>query len=418
MPEEMPLLFSFESIKERVRASNLSARQNRNLYPIQEQATLTEIWDYLPCDCNGSCTCRRLGCTHHWRRKPSLAFADILDAFTRMFVDRGGHASLRRSVKDPSGMPTMVRPRDRGALEVLRRMDQGWRRLYGEAIRHNKTLICDRWCNDFLKRQWGFPVRQTTVYRAKEVSILLPDIGVPYDVASRRAILGALKHDVLTYYEMLARLRVVLLGTLQRENATLPEFRRLDAPHEQLPFDSTCVALPRAGFDYGDRYTPQERPISRIIDKCFYRPGSRDVHRCAKKRPCEELWEHTVLPLSGRGRPISWRSSSGGREVSWGTCRFALPDELIYDILHNYFLDDESWHPLGASMTDPMPSGLGEYIEQRFPGLTPRHASAIAAIMLHDGLIVCQGTSPIELRRVDAEQSGTRPQTARDCGHP
>ena len=46
----------------------------------------------------------------------------------------------------------------------------------------------------------------------------------------------------------------------------------------------------------------------------------------------------------------------------------------------------------GFSMTDPTPGGLGQWVEEnskRLNGLclTPRHASFIAAVMVHEGLI-------------------------------
>ena len=46
----------------------------------------------------------------------------------------------------------------------------------------------------------------------------------------------------------------------------------------------------------------------------------------------------------------------------------------------------------GFSMTDPTPDGLGQWVEEnskRLNGLslTPRHASFIAAILVHEGLI-------------------------------
>lgn len=48
--------------------------------------------------------------------------------------------------------------------------------------------------------------------------------------------------------------------------------------------------------------------------------------------------------------------------------------------------------PGGFSMTDPIPGGLGEWVElnsKRINGtsLTPRHASFIAAVLVHEGLV-------------------------------
>jgi len=69
----------------------------------------------------------------------------------------------------------------------------------------------------------------------------------------------------------------------------------------------------------------------------------------------------------------------------------------------NYFKDLAAWYPLGASMTAPANGGLGEYIQKNLSRLTPRYASAIAAIMVEQNLIECRGKKPIELRKLNTE---------------
>lgn len=103
--------------------------------------------------------------------------------------------------------------------------------------------------------------------------------------------------------------------------------------------------------------------------------------------------------LSGFGEPISLKKYLGGRRIYWGKTEFGLPDKYIDDILNNYFKDIKTWYPLGASMDNPIIGGLGEYIQNNFPSLTPRHASAIAAIMVDDNLIIHKGKKPIMLRK-------------------
>jgi hypothetical protein len=104
-----------------------------------------------------------------------------------------------------------------------------------------------------------------------------------------------------------------------------------------------------------------------------------------------------LYPLSGSGQPISW----DGKRVFWGKINFNLSGNLIDSILENYFKDSKTWYPLGASMTDPIKGGLGKYIQENFPPLTPRHASAIAAIMVQKNLIEFRGKKPIELRKLN-----------------
>lgn len=108
-----------------------------------------------------------------------------------------------------------------------------------------------------------------------------------------------------------------------------------------------------------------------------------------------------LYPLSGSGKPISWKNYNGGRRVFWGNIVFNLPNDLIENILDNYFKDFETWYPLGASETEPMRRGLGEYVQKNFPSLTPRHASAIAAVMVYDRLLEFRGKKPIVLRKLN-----------------
>lgn len=107
-----------------------------------------------------------------------------------------------------------------------------------------------------------------------------------------------------------------------------------------------------------------------------------------------------IYPLSGRGKKIVLRSYEGGKSVTWGDTLFKLPDSLVCDILENFFKNVDIWYPLGASMTEPSLDGLGYYIQSHYRSLTPRHASAIASIMVEDRLIKYRGAKPIELKRV------------------
>ena len=266
----------FETIRNRIANSNANASRNRNLYPIQEQATLSEIWEYVTCGCGSNCTCRKFGCSGHWKLRNDLVFNDILPAFLRTFVNKAYHSRLRDWV---SMRLESVPPRIKGALSVLENMKRNWGELYVRSSNWSKTLICDNWCDGFWKNQWNFKVRVTSVYRAKQFCILLPDIGIPYDIDSRTAILSSLSTDVSTYFEMLAELRDHIVGILEVENQTLPNFRKLDAPQEQLPFDCNLVSLRKKDFDYGVGYCPEDRPISRVVDKCFYQPGNKEADR-------------------------------------------------------------------------------------------------------------------------------------------
>jgi hypothetical protein len=105
-----------------------------------------------------------------------------------------------------------------------------------------------------------------------------------------------------------------------------------------------------------------------------------------------------IMPLSGKGQTINCIRYERGWRVTWGGTPITITDAIISDILNNYF-QEIKWYPLGASMTEPISGGLGEYLQLNHPPLTPRHASAIAAIMVQVGLLKFRGIKPIDFEK-------------------
>lgn len=101
-------------------------------------------------------------------------------------------------------------------------------------------------------------------------------------------------------------------------------------------------------------------------------------------------------PLSGLGNEIRYEH---GYIIKWRKTKFTVPDTLIDEILENFFTDKNKWYPLGASETDPMPKGLGSFVNSKSRKLNPRYASAIAAIMYEEKLIEAEGKRPILLKK-------------------
>jgi hypothetical protein len=393
-------LTNFLEIGQRIIGSNTIAAKNRNLYPIQEQATLLEVWKLVPCTCDSNCTCKKFGCEHHWVLKDNLMFEEILPAYLRMFVDKRLHRRILGWINGAIDFPNKIPSRGAGALSVLTGMKENFNEIYPQSLGHNKTLICDNWYNEFFRDRWNFSIRGKSIHEAKQFCLLLPDVCVPYDTGSRSEILKFFDANSLTYYGMLKNLREWVIKVMKHENKKLCDLRRLDSPQKQLPFSQDSISLKRDSFDYGNSYNPSERPISRVIDKVFYKPTTTetDKYKCAQADVISNGQE--LYPLSGKGQRIRWRDTKKSRIVEWGDTKFILSDELFDDVLDDYFKDTEKWYPLGASMTDPVHGGLGEYIQNNFPPLTPRHVSAIAAIMVQEGLIEFRGKKPIELRKL------------------
>jgi len=107
-----------------------------------------------------------------------------------------------------------------------------------------------------------------------------------------------------------------------------------------------------------------------------------------------------IYPLSRNGKPIFYENKDYNLIIKWGNQKIKISIDIINDIMKNYFVDFKTWHPLGASMTNPLKRGLGEYLNNNYPQLNPRHASVLAAIMVHEGLIENKDLKPILVRKL------------------
>ena len=383
--------------------SNQQAAKNRNFYPIQEQATQMDLWEYVPCNCDENCTCRKHGCTHHWKLKSGIRFEEFRDGFLRMFVDSNHHhwviAFLNGKRQEGINMRAL------GALRVLLKLKESWQDISEKASEHNKTLFCDDWLPASFHDSMSFPVG-TSIYFAKRYCVLFPDIGVPYDTASRIIMSEHLDLRDVNYVEFLTRVREAFLKCMNEHALTIPALRRLDDPQGQLPFDPSLISLPHGGMDYGTIYTPAERTISIVLDKCFYQPktGSnpspRNRNKPKRQREIPEF-SFTTLPLSGKGQTIMVQREPPLWQIWWGDLKFELTNKMLRTILEKFFIEPGRWYLLGASMTEPDPDGLGSFVRKEFPSFSPRHASAIAAILVHDDFVLSRGRKPIELRKTD-----------------
>lgn len=389
-------------MKKKIDWSNAQAAQNRNLYPIQEQATLVELWEYVPCTCDNTCSCKRFGCTRHWKLKKNLQFNDFVPGFLRTFVDKNQHRPILNSLNGTySGS---LNTRAIGAFSVLKSLKSNWTLLSKNATEHRKTLFCDGWASDFFRNCWSFPVQGTSIYKAKQYCLLLPDICVPYDTASLVKMNDYFDMYYTDYFGLLKTLRKGFLKCMEDDHFTMPTMRILESPQDQLPFNQHLISLPRQGMDYRTSYSPKERPLGLVIDKCFYQPTNNTISSPTQNTESPILRNdssrlYQTSPLSGHGETIIVYPDPAGRYVIWGNTKFTISNEVIQTILEGFFIDTNNWYPLGASMTDPNPGGLGAFIRNNISSFTPRHASAIASIMVHEGLLVTRGKKPIILKK-------------------
>jgi len=108
---------------------------------------------------------------------------------------------------------------------------------------------------------------------------------------------------------------------------------------------------------------------------------------------------HTISTLNAsKGNIFYAVDAEGNINVIWGDTSFQIPTETIDEIL-DYFAGRKNV-PLGASQTGPRPSdSLGQWLlDNGWP--SARYASAIAAILVHLGLI-SRATQPGKGIRLD-----------------
>ncbi|MBC6409311.1 MAG: hypothetical protein GDA51_06970 [Ekhidna sp.] len=68
-------------------------------------------------------------------------------------------------------------------------------------------------------------------------------------------------------------------------------------------------------------------------------------------------------------------------------------------IRNELFKNEGRWYELGASMTDPPKDGFGYFLTTLNIGLSSRHGTAVAAILVAEGYLEHQGQKPILLRK-------------------
>lgn len=89
---------------------------------------------------------------------------------------------------------------------------------------------------------------------------------------------------------------------------------------------------------------------------------------------------------TGRGNPIKYKGNIDTlMHVTWGRSTFQLDAEFFADLMAEFA--GRKGVPLGANMTGrPVPGSLGEWLATGGRPLTRRHASAVAPILVAEGL--------------------------------
>ncbi len=109
-----------------------------------------------------------------------------------------------------------------------------------------------------------------------------------------------------------------------------------------------------------------------------------------------------IKPLSGNGTTIEYvyKTANNEYDIKWGDAKFQLSSKTINQIVNDFFKDDKEWYLLGVSVTSPSKGGFGEFLTTLNMSFSPRHGSAVAAILVKEGILEYKGKSPIKLRKL------------------
>ena len=109
-----------------------------------------------------------------------------------------------------------------------------------------------------------------------------------------------------------------------------------------------------------------------------------------------------IKPLSDKGTTIEYfyKTANDEYDIKWGNTKFQLSSKTIKQIVNDFFKDDKKWYLLGASVTTPSKGGFGKFLTTLNMSFSPKHSSAIAAILVKEGILKAKGKRPIMLRKL------------------
>ncbi|MGL4912084.1 MAG: hypothetical protein ACRC3Y_06560 [Romboutsia sp.] len=114
----------------------------------------------------------------------------------------------------------------------------------------------------------------------------------------------------------------------------------------------------------------------------------------------------TLKKLDTNDKAIQYLIINNVTTTIWGDSKYSIDNYIYENILDEFFIDNEKWYELSASMTEPKQEGLGAFIVdnelKQINGkkLTSRDASLIGAIMYDLKMIDAKGKSPIKIKKI------------------
>jgi hypothetical protein len=267
------LPYTLQEIQQRIHQSNEAAGNNQNRYPIQEQASLTQILRFNP-----------QGGPVKWTLREKCTAKEFIDSFLRMFVSNQSRNTARKYALNDKDLANVKIPtRIVNVIPLLRNIRKNWDEICQQAF-DNPFSMANSGFPDLNQAaihnifQFNLAQGEPYVYKSKLASLLFPDFAIALDTESTKLIKRYFRGksiNITTYHELLTAIHTWIHSVVDSNECTFDDLRVLDSPNEieslRLPENVDCIVYPWIGMNVNG-YTPEVRPLSRIIDKIFYSP--------------------------------------------------------------------------------------------------------------------------------------------------
>jgi hypothetical protein len=244
-----------ETVRTLIADSNRESNEGLAKYVLCENRALHADYEFIACQCEDSCWCKRNACSGHYRLK-DITFERFIETYVSLWTPPSAREAVKRAVLQ--GTP--VNRRYKNAIPALQDLRKRWHSDLGVARSFRKCGLCDL-------AEPAIP-HIVNLYEAKIWSQLFYDGVIPFDSASKIKIRKAGYADPTKDFSAMNRELFRDLRTLSEKNGLSgADVRWLDQP-----------------WTIANKLTPPAhgQPLSRVVDKIFYRPRSKS--RAAKPR--------------------------------------------------------------------------------------------------------------------------------------
>jgi hypothetical protein len=236
-----------DEIRRRISESNRQSASKKAKYVYWESRAVQSDYELMACLCEDDCWCVRNACAGHYRVK-DITFEEFLESYLRLWIP----PSSRQNVKGAVLKGLSFKGRQEGAIGPLRWLRPNWPCVLDKVRRYGKCGLCDSAAPPVVS------ARVSNLYEAKMWSQLFYDSIVPFDTKSKAEMRRAGYSDpAQDFLEMNRELFGDLRKLSDAHGLGVPGLRRLDSPGKVDP----QLQEPAGG-----------QPLSRVIDKIFYRP--------------------------------------------------------------------------------------------------------------------------------------------------